>query len=60
MWEEANRPGFYVATHYKGGSDKYTTPSTVTAFPNMREQFRIVFEFGPEKNEISRPRPDRV
>jgi len=44
MWEEASRPGFYVKTHYKGGSDKYTMPSTVTAFSNKSEQFRIVFQ----------------
>ncbi len=44
MGEEANRPGLYVAPHYKGGSNKYTTPSTVTAFSNKSEQLRILFQ----------------
>ncbi len=44
MGEEANRPGLYVAPHYKDGSDKYTTPSTVTAFSNKSEQLRILFQ----------------
>jgi hypothetical protein len=38
MGEEVNRPGFYMATHCKGGSDNYATPSTVTAFSNKSEQ----------------------
>ncbi|UJR32733.1 hypothetical protein I4U23_020192 [Adineta vaga] len=42
--EEADRPGLYVATHCNGGSDIYTTPFTVTTFPDKSEQFRIVFQ----------------
>jgi hypothetical protein len=41
MGEEGNRTRLYVATHGKGGSDRYTTPSTVIAFSNKSEQFRI-------------------
>ncbi|CAF1113733.1 unnamed protein product [Rotaria sordida] len=42
--EEANRPGFYVATHCEGGSSLYTAPFTVTTFPHKSEEFRIVFQ----------------
>jgi hypothetical protein len=38
MGEETNRPGFSVATHYKGRSDKYTTPPNVAVFSNKSEQ----------------------
>ncbi|CAF1549077.1 unnamed protein product, partial [Didymodactylos carnosus] len=45
MGEEANHPGLYVATHCNGGSHpQYTTPFTVTTFPQKSEQFRIVFQ----------------
>jgi hypothetical protein len=44
MGEEADSPGLYVATHCNGGSDIYTTPFIVTAFPGKSEQFRIVFQ----------------
>ncbi|CAF1534696.1 unnamed protein product [Rotaria sordida] len=43
--EEANQPGFYVTTHCEGGSyPQYTTPFTVTTFPNKSEQFSLVFQ----------------
>lgn len=42
--EEADQPGLYVATHCNGGSDMYTNPFTVTAYPGKSEQFRIVFQ----------------
>jgi hypothetical protein len=38
MGEQGNRTRLYVTTHCKGGSDKYATPSTVTAFSNKGEQ----------------------
>jgi hypothetical protein len=51
--EEANRPGLYVATHCNGGSDIYTRPFTVTAFPGKSEQFRIVFQCRVEPGKFT-------
>jgi hypothetical protein len=51
--EEANRPGLYVATHCNGGSDIYTQPFTVTAFPGKSEQFRIVFQCRVEPGKFT-------
>jgi hypothetical protein len=53
MGEEVNRPGFYMATHGKGGSDKYTKPSTVTAFSNKSEQLRIVFQCQVQPDQLT-------
>jgi hypothetical protein len=53
MGEEANRPGLYVATHCNGGSDIYTRPFTVTAFPGKSEQFRIVFQCRVEPGKFT-------
>jgi hypothetical protein len=54
MGEEANQPGLYVATYCNGGSyPQYTTPFTVTTFPDKSERFSIVFQCRVQPNKFT-------
>ncbi len=52
--DEANQPGLYVATHCNDGSyPQYTTPFTVTTFPDKSERFSIVFQCRVEPGKFT-------
>ena len=54
MGEKANRSGLYVATHCDGGSyPQYTTPFTVTTFPDKSESFSLVFQCRVEPGKFT-------
>ena len=52
--EEADRPAVYVATNCDGGAAIFTTPFTVTSFPDQSETFCLVFQcrVKPEKFSV--------